>query len=351
MATKNLTVENKPQNNDEPVSPQMDFSSSPQECIELLPVSLLDENRSLVEELKALSVSLGLEFGWHYLLDLTWIIKHLGSFFPVEKLAGKRIIDAGAGTGMIQWYLAEHGAEVISIDRTSRAFLPIRFRKRYRVKGLRPRDLETTTRLIQMDLMGHSSSPDVEQNRAMKKARTRLSHLGNNMVDMVVPKQVHKTFTSTGSVIIYNQDLANLEDIPDNSIDAVVSTSALEHNTPEGLEKVVRELLRVIKPGAPMMATLTAAQYQDTWHEPSSGWLYIVRSLARHFDLPEGAIMNEQDYDPLFKELCNCVELRDHLARFYYQSGKNGMPWGKWDPQYMPVGVLKIKQPSHGISG
>ncbi len=90
---------------------------TPIEKIEILPVSLLDENRSTVEELKRLTYSLGLDFGWHYLLDLTWIIRHLG------QPEGKRIMDAGAGTGVIQWYLASHGAEVLSVDRASRALL------------------------------------------------------------------------------------------------------------------------------------------------------------------------------------------------------------------------------------
>ena len=44
----------------------------------------------------------------------------------------------------------------------------------------------------------------------------------------------------------------------------------------------------------------------------------------------------------------DCRELRGKLADFYYQSGKNGMPWGKWDPQYQPVGVVKVKR---GLSG
>ena len=101
------------------------------EVIEILPVSLLDENRLTVEALKQLANSLGLEFGWHYLLDLTWIIQRLG------QVAGKFILDAGAGTGMLQWYLASMGAEVLSVDRGSRADLPVRFRKRFNVVGLR----------------------------------------------------------------------------------------------------------------------------------------------------------------------------------------------------------------------
>ena len=38
------------------------------------------------------------------------------------------------------------------------------------------------------------------------------------------------------------------------------------------------------------------------------------------------------------------AELRDNLASFYFRSGDNGMPWGKWDPQYQPVGVCKVKR-------
>ena len=80
--------------------------------------------------LKKLARSLGLEFGWHYLLDLAWIIQNLGD------VQGKRLIDAGAGTGVLQWYLALEGAEVLSVDRGSRRDLPLRFRRRF--KWLRP---------------------------------------------------------------------------------------------------------------------------------------------------------------------------------------------------------------------
>ena len=48
-----------------------------EEKIEILPVSLLDTNRSLVADLKRLARKLRLEFGWHYLLDLTWILSKL----------------------------------------------------------------------------------------------------------------------------------------------------------------------------------------------------------------------------------------------------------------------------------
>ena len=105
--------------------------------IEILSVDLLEQNRPVVEELKRLARSLRLEFGWHYLLDLSWTVQNLGV------IQGKRILDAGAGTGILQWYLAKMGAEVYSVDRLSRATLPPRFRRQFRVQGLRGTDLSS----------------------------------------------------------------------------------------------------------------------------------------------------------------------------------------------------------------
>jgi ubiquinone/menaquinone biosynthesis C-methylase UbiE len=144
-------------------------------------------------------------------------------------------------------------------------------------------------------------------------------------------------------VILYNQDLKALTDVLDNSLDAVVAVSALEHNAPGDLPGVVAELMRVLKPGGLLLATLCTGRDQDWFHEPSAGWCYTDASLRRLFDLLEDTTYNYADYDKLFEALCNCAELRDNLASFYARSGENGMPWGKWEPQYQPVGVCKIK--------
>ena len=148
---------------------------------------------------------------------------------------------------------------------------------------------------------------------------------------------------SPGQVLIYNQDLENLVDIPDGALEAVVAVSALEHNQPEGLQRVVAEIMRVLKPGGRLLATLGAHRDQDWWHAPSSGWCYSEASLRRLFALDPDASSNYDCYDELFASLCANAELREGLAEFYFRSGENGMPWGRWDPQYLPVGVLKIK--------
>jgi len=290
-----------------------------EEKIEVLSVELLNQNRPQVEALKQLAKSLGLEFGWHYLLDLTWILQRLG---PVQ---GKRIMDAGAGTGVLQWYLADHGAEVLSVDRLSRSHLALRFRNRFKVRGLRSIDLMPAGKVFRSNFRGGASFSNI---------------ITRQTRDLVGVASIRR---SPGKVTIYNQDLKNLADIADNSFDAIVAVSALEHNQPEGLSQVVTELLRVLKPGAPLLATLTAGYPEDWWHEPSSGWCYSDTSLKSLFQLDPATPSNYDNYDELMSEIANCVELREGLARFYFQNGNNGMPWGRWEPQYLPVGVCKIK--------
>jgi SAM-dependent methyltransferase len=298
------------------------------EKIELLPVKLLDQQRPMVEALKRFARSLGLEFGWHYLLDLTWILVQLGA------VKGQRVMDAGAGTGILQWYLAEQGAEVISVDRSSRADLPVSFRARFKVRGLRESDLHSSRTVLLKHFSQQMDGP------FYRRWASKLYHFGKDLINIARRPQ------GPGSVLIYNQDLSDLSDIPDNSLDAVVSVSALEHNTPTGLEKVVAEIMRKLKPNGVLLATLTAGRDQDVWHEPSSGMCYTDSSLRRLFDLNPDVPSNYARYDELFAALVNCAELRDHLASFYFKSDKNGMPWGKWDPQYQPVGVCKIKRGS-----
>ncbi|MCK4976119.1 MAG: class I SAM-dependent methyltransferase [Anaerolineales bacterium] len=291
-----------------------------QENIEILPVTLLDQHRETVTELKQLARSLRLDFGWHYLLDLTWMITQLG---PVD---GRRIMDAGAGIGVMQWYLADHGAKVISIDRFSRANLPLRFRSRFNVRGARQDDLAPASQVFLDNLNAQSN------------------------LKLTIPSQVRDLLgmadwrRAKGNVTIHNQDLKHMPDVENNSIDAIVAVSALEHNQPEELESVVAEMMRVLKPGGALLATLGAARDQDWFHKPSHGWCYTDTSLRRYFDLPSELPSNYDDYDELLAALRDCAELRDNLAKFYLKSGNNGMPWGIWDPQYQSVGVCKIKK-------
>jgi SAM-dependent methyltransferase len=292
-----------------------------EEKIEILSVELLERHRPEADAFRDLARRTKISLGWHYLLDLVWIVENLG------EARGRHIMDAGAGVGLMQWYLAERGADVLSVDRSSRIEM-LRLRTRYRIAGLRKEDVPGAGELLRIKT-GHASGLPGKV-LAWLRGATGLLAAG-------------LAHPSGGLVTIYNQDLLDLRDIPDSSLDAVVAVSALEHNTPEDLPKVVNELMRVLKPGGALLATLGAAGSKDWFHEPSHGWCYSEATLRKAFGLPRTAPSNYEHHDELLAALRDCAELRDGLAPLYFESGDNGMPWGKWDPQYQPVGVCKIK--------
>lgn len=290
--------------------------------IELLEVGILDRCRERVEEFYRLTAKLSIELGWHYPLDLAWITAHM------ESLHQSRILDAGAGTGALQWWLADQGAEVISVDRLKRADLSTIFRVSYRVEGLRPIDYQPFPELILRRVSGKAyGRPDL-----LGGFRASAGWL----ISLFTPK-------APGKVILYNHDLGTMPDLQDESVDAVVSVSSLEHNEPGGLKVVVQELLRVLKVGGTLLATLGAAKERDWLHEPSGGWCYTEKTLREVFELPEGVSSNYDRYDELMERLRHSEELKDRLAPFYSTTGNSGMPYGVWDPQYQPVGVFKTK--------
>jgi len=106
---------------------------------------------------------------------------------------------------------------------------------------------------------------------------------------------------------------------------------------------VVRELLRVLRPGGLLLATLGGARERDWFHAPSAGWCYTEDTLRRAFQLPDETRSNYERYDEFFEALKVNRELQSSLAGFYFRSGRNGMPWGRWDPKYQTVGVCKVK--------
>jgi SAM-dependent methyltransferase len=296
------------------------------EMIELLSISLLDDQRGLVREFKDISNRLVIPLGWHYLLDLTWAAQQL------QMVQGMKIMDAGASMGIMQWWLVSKGIDVLSVDLNDRSSLDPRFRNWCTVKGLRTSDLQPLAKTLFRDLIPprHLWSPH------------NWPRLIYRILSRVLSRQQSPP-AGHGMVTIYNQDLSNMPDIPDASVDAVVSISALEHNKPDTLPAIVKELMRVIKPGGKLVATLGAAKERDWFHVPSKGWCYTEASLRAIFELMDDCPSNYSHYNYLFEALRNCEELRKGLAEFYYKSGNNGMPWGIWDPQYQSVGIVKIK--------
>jgi ubiquinone/menaquinone biosynthesis C-methylase UbiE len=137
-------------------------------------------------------------------------------------------------------------------------------------------------------------------------------------------------------------NLASMPEIADASFDAVVSLSALEHVPQDELPAVVRELQRVVKPAGRWAITTSATDRAETWfHEPARGLCFTPADLGRLFDATNVSRLDAAD---ALEAYANCDYLRRHLARFYRTSGQNGMPWGRWNPQYVPAGIFDVQR-------
>ncbi|MFQ5922234.1 MAG: class I SAM-dependent methyltransferase [Anaerolineales bacterium] len=291
--------------------------------LEILSTELLRDEAELVDSFRECARELGIQLGWHYDLDLAWIGSQLGD--P----SGLKVLDAGAGTGVLQWWLADRGADVVSIDRLDRADLSGRFRLAYRVRGQRPGDLLPTWRLIPYRLSQTDQS-------LTTRIEASLRAIATTVLEPIRPK-------APGRVMLHRRDLDDLSNLEDGAFDVVVSVSALEHNEIENIPKVGVELERVLKPGGLLLVTMSAARDEDWFHEPSEGWCLTEDSLRRIFSLSPESKSNFSEYDSLFEKIRDNETLQQRLAPMFHESGRSGMPWGKWDPQYQPVGVRKRK--------
>ena len=290
--------------------------------LEIISVDILDESRLLADELKYLNRSLGFASGWHYLLDWTWTIRHL------KEVRDKKILDAGAGIGLLQWYLALHSANVISADRSLRNVLPFHLLQHFNMSPFTSRD-----QFLQLNDFLKPTFADISLLPWLKAL------LRGSVGALYTRSWKH----ASGTVWLYRKDLSNLADVPSNTLDYIVSISALEHNSPNDLRIIVKELERTLKPGGAMILTLSAARDADWYFEPAAGWCYSEASLRDIFELPNHSSSNYDQFDELMEKLKNSKELRSIMTWYYYYSPRSGMPWGIWRPRYQPVGIVKVK--------
>jgi ubiquinone/menaquinone biosynthesis C-methylase UbiE len=289
--------------------------------IELLSVGLLREFADRARYFRGLSRRLLVTPGWHYLLDWIWIDQQL------KRRHGTTVLDAGAGLGMMQWHLAKCGAHVLSVDRSDRIWVPLHFRYWYRARRAESSESPATPGLPLG--AGHG-----------KSLRDWALAVGRGLVGSALHLGAAR---AEGEVELLTNDLRSLSGIASESVDLVVAISSLEHNTPEDAKVVLEELWRVIKPGGIILATMSAAKDRDWFHAPSAGWCYTDATLRELFRVPATTHSNFAEFDTLMGALRDCAELRKGLPRAYYRSGDNGMPWGVWDPKYLPVGIRTSK--------
>ena len=86
--------------------------------------------------------------------------------------------------------------------------------------------------------------------------------------------------------------------------------------------------------------TTSATEQETTWfHHPSKGNCFSEYDLETVFGAHPAR--SSLPANEMIGKYRSCTYLKDNLAGFYRDSGENGMPWGKWDPVYFPVGLFQ----------
>jgi SAM-dependent methyltransferase len=260
------------------------------------------------------------EIGWHYVIDLTWIYGQARGWPQ-----GGRVLDAGGGAGPAQFLLAEMGFDVVNVD-LAHTLPRAPWRRRYAVSLERLPSYEPTAYVDHLRATyGKAGSPRWRLLGDLRK-RWRVGRW----------RTAAGLRSAPGALRLVEGNVCAMPELADGSFDAVVSLSALEHVPAAELPRALAEIRRVLKPGAAWAVTTSATPLPQSWfHEPSRGWCFSADDLARHFNATGMA----SDAAQVLEHYRGCAYLREHLAGFYRKSGQNGMPWGKWDPQYVPVGI------------
>ena len=264
------------------------------------------------------------QIGWHYIIDLAWMHNILNTLPK-----GSNILDAGGGFGPVQFLLAELGYNVTNVDlffnEPSRALL-----NRYAL------ELQSDTEYKKTEYYSHL------QNLELKNKKSLISSSADILRDILYLYRHYKWSKrntdniSRGKIIWKAANLCDLSDFDDNTFDAVVSLSALEHIPVGQIEIALNEIRRIVKKDAKWAVTTSASCYEEKdYHKPSQCYCFSEEDLAKYF-LCETGIGSRED---TLQEYQNDNLLKDNIAKFYITSGDNGMPWGTWDPKYLPIGI------------
>lgn len=296
------------------------------------PESILDSQDFRIVE-TFLKTTKRTEIGWHYIVDLTWIYS-----IVKEWPRSYQIIDAGGGGGPTQFMLAELGFQVTNID----LFLTLpsyAILQRYGTRLRRLPSYEATDYLQHLtDLQGMKTinrklRDTIKNNRLWRELSAYLYRSRH---------QAWRTTQTTlplGKINWIQANLCNMPEIESASFDAVISLSALEHVPMDLLPCALSELERALKPQARIAITTSATNAEESWFDgPSQGYCFSQKDLHSLFHARDAAGFSATQ---LLDKYRKSDYLRKHLAAFYRASGNNGMPWGEWNPSYLPVGLWR----------
>ncbi len=274
------------------------------------------------------------QIGWHYIVDLTWMYSWVKTW-PISF----KVLDVGGGHGPIQFLLAELGFDVTNID-LEPARIRYIYQQRYKTQLHRLNSYQAT------EYSDHLKG--LRRYRAIAKKLYASINEFPVLRDILYSRYFNKhqnwrakyveASRPVGTIEWVMGNICSIPEIQEESFDAIVSLSSIEHIPKDYLNDALQEISRVLKPGARYAITTSATHLTETWfHEPSRGLCFSEFEIPDIFDAEK---FNDVDPEKILEKYQKSEFLKKNLAGFYKKSGANGMPWGEWEPKYIPVGIF-----------
>lgn len=273
------------------------------------------------------------QIGWHYIIDLAWIYRRLKHLPP-----GSRVLDAGGGIGPTQFMLAELGFDITNVD-LYQGEPAAWMKKRYHICCRLLPSFQRTDYSSHIEaLHGTDMISSIRNKIRGAPALAPITGFRHRRWHDSWRRKAGLGDKGMGRITWLRGNLAAMPELEDESFDALVSLSAVEHIPAGVIKPAIAEMLRVLKPDATIALTTSGTDRDEDWyHEPSKGQCFSAQGLKWKFGADDAV---GQDAAAVLEEYRQSEYLKSHLAEFYSRSGDNGMPWGKWDPQYIPVGIF-----------
>ena len=259
------------------------------------------------------------EPGWHYALDVVWVIRQIRSVL----VPPATVLDVGAGSGPLQFVLASYGYNVLSVDLLRRD--PSGFHRAYfKVHDRQAAEVESDyTQHLRARTAPFHFRFYTALRRRIRRGLVRGSSRASRLADR---REEH------GSISLYASDITRDRELLARA-DAVVSVSALEHIP--SIDQFQSVMDAVLATNSPIAISTSAARATTWWHKPSRGWCFGPQLLRRYGNTNDW----QGRYDQALSSLSASRYLRSHVPIYYRHNPNCGLPYGIWSPKYVPVGI------------
>jgi len=281
--------------------------------------------------------------GWHYDLDIVWILKELEKN---KVYKGSTILDAGAGLGITQFILASLGYNVISLDFSDRV-IPKYAKRIFNIEKIKNDAFNYEHDYI--NFVTYTTEQRVEKIEESNRNNV-LFKLKNKFINLYFKfrnyfyfvNELTKSHKDYGK-ITFIRDAFHKIHLNDNTVDAVVSVSAIEHADRSLLKDNLNEFRRVVKVDGPILISTSANNETqlDSFHKKTKGICFSKKSIS---DFGYNLIFKEFDYKFVESKLLNDDLFINRIDRYYSQDPDSEFYKKRMKKfPYLPVGIMIFK--------